>query len=56
VSKRRRLLEEMFTGPPGASWLALGPHTDDQAVALDWFKQLATVGVGGIIVEPAGSR
>lgn len=55
LSERRAVLEDLFAEIPDASPLALGMQTEDVAVAGEWFRDLAPVGVEGIVIKPANS-
>jgi len=54
LSERRQVLERLFRNVPGTSPLALGLHTTDYDTALAWNRDLAAVGVEGIVAKPAG--
>jgi ATP-dependent DNA ligase len=56
LSDRRAALEALFAEIPGTSPLQLGLHTEDLAVAREWFDGFAAVGVEGIVIKPATSK
>ena len=45
--ERRRLLEQLTLEPP----LALSPMTEDQAIAEQWFDDMAAAGIEGLVVK-----
>lgn len=55
LTRRRAVLEDLFRRIPSSSPLALGLHTTDYATALAWNRDLAAVGVEGIIAKPSTS-
>lgn len=55
LADRRRVLEELFRRVPAGSHLQLGLQTDRYDTALAWNRDLAAVGVEGIVAKPAAS-
>ncbi|GAB3422034.1 ATP-dependent DNA ligase [Flindersiella endophytica] len=55
LSDRRLVLEGLFRGIPSASPLQLGMQTASYDTALAWNRDLAAVGVEGIVAKPAAS-